>query len=351
MLLHRINGDGSNTQGSVVPIWGGLHPRRTALAFEECPQRLMARKKPGVGQQIPTGEGGRGGTNASGLNSPNLVSSPLIGTFTTSAKDRQGRSPAPSLLQRVPSSRARQSSTQGVQMSRNRSSSTLNQRTTNGNGPQKAAADVEKVSGLTGKSAGEVRNHMKETLNSRGEHMIEDTIGEGSGDMRGALVIDGNRERSNNGSRTRDRPPSISTRGGGGGNSKNPSKTATPLTASFNAEPPRSRPPRGEVPAKRSHKKGAGLAAQRAVAVTHAATDADGSSMQGNEDGEDGEGGGEDEPRYCICEDYSYGEMVGCDNDDCAREWFHLKCVGLSKAPPKTSESRGIFLRCENADA
>nr|XP_033815156.1 inhibitor of growth protein 3 isoform X4 [Geotrypetes seraphini] len=39
------------------------------------------------------------------------------------------------------------------------------------------------------------------------------------------------------------------------------------------------------------------------------------------------------EPRYCICNQVSYGEMVGCDNQDCPIEWFHYGCVGLSEAP------------------
>jgi len=40
------------------------------------------------------------------------------------------------------------------------------------------------------------------------------------------------------------------------------------------------------------------------------------------------------EPRYCICNQVSYGDMVGCDNDDCPYEWFHYPCVGIT-APPK----------------
>ncbi|CAL1541796.1 unnamed protein product [Lymnaea stagnalis] len=39
------------------------------------------------------------------------------------------------------------------------------------------------------------------------------------------------------------------------------------------------------------------------------------------------------EPRYCLCNQVSYGEMVGCDNNDCPIEWFHYGCVGLSQAP------------------
>lgn len=39
------------------------------------------------------------------------------------------------------------------------------------------------------------------------------------------------------------------------------------------------------------------------------------------------------EPRYCLCNEVSHGEMVGCDNENCEREWFHYACVGLSTAP------------------
>lgn len=40
------------------------------------------------------------------------------------------------------------------------------------------------------------------------------------------------------------------------------------------------------------------------------------------------------EPTYCYCDQVSFGEMVGCDGDDCKREWFHLPCIGY-KNPPK----------------
>jgi len=39
------------------------------------------------------------------------------------------------------------------------------------------------------------------------------------------------------------------------------------------------------------------------------------------------------EPTYCLCQRVSFGEMVGCDNDDCPIEWFHFQCVGLSAKP------------------
>lgn len=40
------------------------------------------------------------------------------------------------------------------------------------------------------------------------------------------------------------------------------------------------------------------------------------------------------EPVYCYCRQVSYGDMIGCDNPNCALEWFHYQCVGLT-APPK----------------
>ena len=39
------------------------------------------------------------------------------------------------------------------------------------------------------------------------------------------------------------------------------------------------------------------------------------------------------EPVYCVCKGVSYGNMVGCDNDDCVMEWFHYGCVGLTEKP------------------
>ncbi|XP_059617376.1 inhibitor of growth protein 3 [Phlebotomus argentipes] len=39
------------------------------------------------------------------------------------------------------------------------------------------------------------------------------------------------------------------------------------------------------------------------------------------------------EPRYCICNQVSYGDMVACDNEDCPFEWFHYPCVGITQSP------------------
>lgn len=42
---------------------------------------------------------------------------------------------------------------------------------------------------------------------------------------------------------------------------------------------------------------------------------------------------GEREQTYCYCNQVSFGDMVGCDGDDCKREWFHLPCIGFKNAP------------------
>ncbi|GBE82543.1 hypothetical protein SCP_0409270 [Sparassis crispa] len=39
------------------------------------------------------------------------------------------------------------------------------------------------------------------------------------------------------------------------------------------------------------------------------------------------------EPRYCYCNQVSFGEMIACDNPGCKLEWFHLGCAGLTQAP------------------
>lgn len=54
------------------------------------------------------------------------------------------------------------------------------------------------------------------------------------------------------------------------------------------------------------------------------------------------------EPRYCLCNRVSYGEMVACDHNECSEEWFHFGCVGLKKKPdgkwycPQCTEARAL---------
>ncbi|KAJ5440897.1 Zinc finger PHD-finger [Penicillium cf. griseofulvum] len=105
------------------------------------------------------------------------------------------------------------------------------------------------------------------------------------------------------------------------------SKTSTPMLPAF-TEPSqqRARPTRSQDPAstKRTQKK----------PIPPPAIPSDDESLHEGDD-EDEEG----EPRYCYCNEISFGEMVACDNDACPREWFHLSCVGLTKPPGKNGTS------------
>ena len=42
----------------------------------------------------------------------------------------------------------------------------------------------------------------------------------------------------------------------------------------------------------------------------------------------------QDQEIYCYCDAPSAGPMVGCDNPDCERQWFHFYCAGLKESPP-----------------
>lgn len=37
---------------------------------------------------------------------------------------------------------------------------------------------------------------------------------------------------------------------------------------------------------------------------------------------------------YCICQKSSSGDMIGCDNSKCHKQWFHFECVNVTVAPP-----------------
>ncbi|KAF3025691.1 hypothetical protein E8E14_014019 [Neopestalotiopsis sp. 37M] len=121
------------------------------------------------------------------------------------------------------------------------------------------------------------------------------------------------------------------------------SKPSTPALAAFpeSARPARSSRNTQASGAKRSHKKGASLQAALAAAAQAADDDAN-SSGQGDDEGDIDA----NEPRYCYCNNVSYGEMVACDAVDCEKEWFHLGCVGLRSAP--SSSTKWYCDNCKN---
>ena len=243
-----------------------------------------------------------------------MASSPIVGTFAVTAV-KGGNSPALGAMQRSQSTRGRQNSTQNIPQLP--ASATTKQ--TNGNGVHNAqtdgSRDVKPTKEPTPSKTeeppqpdAEVRTSSRS--NDRAHLKREEPD-----------ILPPPRSRA-------ERPPSISTTRNGG----KASKTATPIFSSF-PEPTRPRSGRHTEPAvKRSHKKGAGILAQQQLLAAQQAQVEDevSSSIHGEEEEDDSK---EDELRYCYCNGISYGEMVACDMNGCEREWFHLDCVGLSRAP------------------
>jgi len=64
-----------------------------------------------------------------------------------------------------------------------------------------------------------------------------------------------------------------------------------------------------------------------AEGVAEEPDDGEGAPAAGNNDDN------ERQRHYCVCNELSSGDMVGCDNHDCHRQWFHFGCVGLNSAP------------------
>lgn len=87
----------------------------------------------------------------------------------------------------------------------------------------------------------------------------------------------------------------------------------------------------GRAGASNSRARGAAAAAASPHAGSASASRADSPASNAGGAGDDA-----DEARYCFCNNVSYGDMIGCDDDDCEREWFHLGCVGLTKPPQGT---------------
>lgn len=286
----------------------------------------------------------RNNTVTSVAMSPSLASSPIRTTFPESKLSGRA-SPQPTNGGRPASSRARQNSTQSV-------AEPVRQSSVSHKANGASTPDLRPAAEATGRTINEVKSTMKETAMNSKEHLLED-VDRDDTDMVGGIVV-GNRKDSTmkredtetNGDAMQGiQVTTVTTKSG------RASKPSTPAIPQF-PEPVRSRSTRNALDAalnnKRSHKKGAGAAAQQQLlAQQNSEVDDGASSMQG--DDEDGELADEDadpdEPRYCYCNSVSYGEMVGCDADNCEREWFHLPCVGLKVAPKGNGESPVQSLR------
>ena len=403
-------------------------------------------------------------TANSAANSPKIASSPLVGTF---GKDARRNSPMPGTNPRPQASRARQNSSQ-----RPPSSASI-KNTVNGNTEAQGALEHRNSATTTRRPADEVKALKRDLVNDHKNENINEDMGRsvnGTGGLKSGSAalksvantlkaddaaglsepqakskgtssrlpppphINAEREREGRPSRARSSKtttPIVNTfaesemgHGHGGRTDSKSKRRQSSSSRSNRAKDPLhdSLSPSG-LPAKRSHKKGAGLAAQAAALqaklakqsnsngnpkadtpgsnststpplsttgtidnshdphsqphrrslsthTTNNGTHKPGSrtaspsrsktrgrthpllsateaththrspsaapSNSSQPDSEHLDSSGE-EPRYCFCQRFSYGEMVACDAKACQYEWFHLGCVGLEKAPGRNA--------------
>ncbi|PWY93399.1 hypothetical protein BO94DRAFT_532334 [Aspergillus sclerotioniger CBS 115572] len=253
----------------------------------------------------------RNNTNVSAVDSPVLAPSPVV---AAAAIPRSAASPGPGAV-RPQSSRTQQNSGQANNGRQRPSSSASNRVTSNNKATETKAAIKETASKseATPTSNPETQRELEEAtvdalkvpppLNTK----REDTDGKPAQSIEpGETPV-----------------PPVSNPPPKGRSSK----TSTPTLATFSEPAQRVRPTRSTdpAPAKRSHKKNNSIP----VVQPRAVSEEEESLHEGDDEDEDGE------PRYCYCNEISFGEMVACDNDACPREWFHLSCVGLTKPPGK----------------
>ncbi|KAJ9229929.1 hypothetical protein DTO169E5_8672 [Paecilomyces variotii] len=253
----------------------------------------------------------RNNTTTAGPGSPSLVSSPVIGTFNA---PRNAPSPGPNTTARPQSSRAQPNNNQASN-SRQRPPSSASNRANNGN----KSAETKPP----------VKEGTKEATPHAGAEATPDVMDTADDAATAPASVATKREGTEQASvepspagieRADPAPPSAPAAKG------RASKNSTPVATTFSeATQQRSRPSRNtDTAGVKRAKKGLALVQQAA-----AATEDEESSREGDDEDDDGE------PRYCYCNEISFGEMVACDNDACPREWFHLSCVGLTKPPGK----------------
>ncbi|KAJ5353239.1 Zinc finger PHD-finger [Penicillium brevicompactum] len=244
--------------------------------------------------------------NASNAGSPVLAPSPLVGTFNA---PRGAASPGPS-NSRPQSSRAQQNA--GVTSNaRARPSSSASNRPNSSMPSQSASPDlfinyIPRTDKLNDPRSTPRDGPVKNELVNHETHREYDDYHSRTSVPAGSKREDLDRKAG-----------SVEADTSKGRNSK----TSTPVLSAFAEPGPRARPTRSQDPStKRTQKK----------PIPQPTIPSDDESLHEGDD-EDEEG----EPRYCYCNEISFGEMVACDNDACPREWFHLSCVGLTKPPGK----------------
>jgi len=256
--------------------------------------------------------------------SPSVASSPVVGTFADAPK--VGRtSPAPAGAPRPASARARQNSTQSsVENPKPRPSSSAS------NKPNGVAIVLPELAPQTN-GARIPHDKAKEIIAPPKPEVPKPADPEPPATSSVTAVVVVRKEpviKVDESEAKKEKTPSapvmqtVTTKSG------RASKPSTPALATF-AEAARSRlssRASDAATAKRSHKKQASVDATALIAGPPAPAAISARQLDEEED-----------PLYCYCNTVSYGEMIACDGQGCAREWFHLDCAGLKVAPKGNS--------------
>lgn len=199
------------------------------------------------------------------------------------------------------------------------------------------------------KNEEELQDWRKEQIGRRGQLAANDERARGAARKKSALIAGGGQQGNGVG---------VGSSGGGIGGKGTPPRGGTPVAGGGEVRKShhKKKPPRGDeenLPQKRKHPNQYtyGAAFGRAdIRYANANRQVTPGDLPGEVDEEgvgdtSNEGIQGDEVTYCYCNGVSYGEMVACDRENCAREWFvglitisddrfHLECAGLT-APPK----------------
>ncbi|RKU44654.1 hypothetical protein DL546_002428 [Coniochaeta pulveracea] len=353
-------GSGAGVEKAMASVFGAsaAKPKTTSPRGTPAPEATKKRKA------LPTSSNQAKRSRTAAAASPSVTNSPVLGNFPQDAVKGARASPAPSTTGRPTSSRARQNSIHSnaaiskpqQQVS---TASVSNNPTTNT--ALEAAATTDQSNGVpsSGATASEEEVPKEapvlptldvvktENNDPRRDHSA--TPGKKEGSAKPAAREDESKKESTTAIPPPPTPPAAPSATPVTTKSGRASKPSTPALATF-AEaaaiaPPRARTSRTSEsanPPKRSHKKGASAAAAAAAAaaIAQAAAAEDVNRGGHKQDDEDDHGS---EPRYCYCDEVSYGEMVACDADGCKREWFHLGCVGPKNAPRGNGRSPSSF--------
>lgn len=296
--------------------------------------------------------GDRNNTVTSALDSPLAPSPPVIGTFNP---PRSAPSPGP----RPQSSRAQQATTQATSRQRPPSASS---RANNGNSTFPLSGDVPLGSNSNSAT-------VDKPLDSKANVSTEDSAKEKTPQLIHGDTVkkDALETKATPSLDKEDRPevkpleavnaavqmsPALSTIGVTKGRT---SKTSTPVVSTFAESQTRARSSRNNnnstnaetaasTTKRNTHKKSNSTVSAAYKAKIAQQEEEEESSREGDDEDD------ESEPRYCYCNQVSFGEMVACDNDACPTEWFHLSCVGLAKPPGRNGTfipaNRSVLVSC-----